>query len=141
MNLASTLTRWEPYALAVLRIVVVVLFLAHAVVKLTGFPPGAIPGQQPLMSLLGAAMVIELVTGALMLVGWFTRPAAFIASGEMAVGYWMVHAPQHWHPLVNGGEAAILFCFVFLYFVFSGPGALSIDGRSTDVHVTDADRL
>lgn len=140
MSLRAELTRWEPHALAVLRIVVALLFLAHAIVKLTGFPEGAMPGQQPLMSLLGAAMVIELVTGAMLLVGWFTRVAAFIASGQMAVAYWMVHAPQGWHPLLNGGEPAILYCFVFLYFVFSGPGAFSIDGRASDIQVTEAER-
>ena len=140
MTLSAKLTQWEPYALALLRIVVALLFLAHAIVKLTGFPEGAMPGQQPLMSLLGAAMVIELVTGTLMLVGWFTRIAAFVASGQMAVAYWMAHAPQGWHPLLNAGEASILFCFVFLYFVFSGPGALSVDGRAADLRVTDAER-
>ena len=141
MSLAAKLTSWEPYALAILRIVVALLFLTHAIVKLTGFPPGAMPGSQPLVSLLGAAMVIELITGTLVLVGWFTRTSAFVASGEMAVAYWTYHIQMNWHPLLNGGEPAILFCFIFLYLVFSGPGALSIDGRATHIEVTDAQRL
>jgi putative oxidoreductase len=77
----------------------------------------------------------------LIAIGWFTRPAAFIASGTMAVAYWYAHAPQDFFPVNNGGDAAILYCFVFLYLVFAGPGALSVDGRSTThVEVTDADR-
>lgn len=142
MSLKSTLNDWRPYALAILRIVVALLFIAHGIVKLTGYPAGAAPGQQELMSLLGAAMVIEIVTGVLMLVGWFTRIAAFIASGEMAIAYWMVHAQSGWHPLANHGEGAILYCFIFLYFVFSGPGALSVDGPQTNaIRVTEAEPL
>ena len=123
-----TLASWSPYALAALRIVTALLFLAHGVVKLFGFPPGAQPGPQELLTLLGVAGVIELVTGLLILIGWFTRPAAFLASGEMAVAYWMMHAPQGPYPVANMGEAAILFCFIFLYLVFAGPGAFSVDG-------------
>jgi len=104
------------------------LFLAHGLVKLLGFPPGAAPGPQEPLSLMGVAAAIEIVTGALMVLGLFTRAAAFLASGEMAVGYWLVHAPNSFYPAVNGGDAAILFCFVFLYLAAAGPGAFSLDG-------------
>lgn len=114
---------WAPRALAALRIVAGVLFLAHGVVKLFGFPEGAQPGQVELMSLFGVGAVIELVTGALIALGVFVRPAAFLASGQMAVAYWMFHAPSSPYPVVNGGDAAILFCFIFLYLAAAGGGA------------------
>lgn len=126
---SGKLQAWQPQALALLRIVAGVLFLSHGVVKLFGFPPGAMPGPQPLASLMGAAGVIELVGGALIALGWFTRPAAFIASGEMAAAYWMIHAPQSPFPVKNMGDAAILYCFFFLYLIFAGAGAWSIDNR------------
>lgn len=129
MSVFATLTRYEPHALAVLRIVAALLFLVHGTVKLFGFPPEAMPGPQDSMTLLWIAGVIELVAGALIAIGLFTRPAAFVASGEMAVAYWMAHAPRGLFPAVNMGEPAILFCFVFLYLVFAGPGAWSLDGR------------
>ena len=137
---ADKLTKAAPYALAILRIVAALLFLAHPIVKFFGFPPGAPPGPQEIPSLFGAAGLSEIVTGTLILVGWFTRPAAFIASGEMAIGYFIVHAPQSFYPIANMGEPAILFCFVFLYLVFAGPGALSVDGESRLVEVTEGDR-
>ena len=115
-------------ALAALRIVAALLFLAHGLTKLVGFPVGAAPGEQPLMTLLGFAGVIEVITGALLILGAFTRPAALIASGEMAVAYCFYHAPRSFFPAINGGDAAILFCFVFLYIFAAGPGALSLDG-------------
>jgi putative oxidoreductase len=121
--------RFAPELLALLRVVAGVLFLAHAVIKLFGFPAGAPPGPQALLSLLGIAGLIEIVVGTLIVLGLFTRPAAFIASGEMAVGYWTMHAPHSFYPAVNGGDAAILFCFVFLYLVAAGPGAFSLDWR------------
>ena len=129
------LNRHAPAMLSVLRIVAGLLFLAHGLVKLAGFPPGAQPGPQPLMSLLGAAGVIEAVTGVLILLGLFTRPAAFLAAGEMAVGYFMMHAPKSPFPVANMGDPAILYCFIFLYLVFAGPGPWSLDarlGRRTD---------
>jgi len=119
------LSAYAPQALAVLRIVAGLLFLLHGTQKLFGFP--AAEFQPPLMSLFGAAGIIELITGILIIVGFFTRPAAFIASGTMAVAYWMVHAPNSIYPTNNGGDAPILFCFVFLYLVFSGPGAWSVN--------------
>jgi len=122
------LQRWQPQLLAILRIVVGLLFVEHALIKLAGFPPGGKPGLQEVGSFLWIAGVIELVTGALVTLGLFTRLAAFIAAGEMAVAYWMVHAKMGFYPAVNMGEAAILFCFVFLYLAAAGPGAWSLDG-------------
>jgi putative oxidoreductase len=123
----SALSRYVPQLLGLLRIVAGLLFLAHGLVKLFGFPPGARPGQQEIMTLLGAAGLIELIAGALIVIGLFTRPAAFIAAGEMAVAYWMMHAPQSFYPVVNMGDAAILYCFLFLYISAAGPGAFSLD--------------
>jgi putative oxidoreductase len=122
------ISRWQPQLLAVLRIVVGLLFLEHALIKLLGFPPGGKPGLQDVGSFLWIAGVIELVTSVLVLLGLFTRVAAFVAAGEMAVAYWMVHAKMGLYPAVNMGEGAILFCFVFLYLAAAGPGAWSIDG-------------
>jgi putative oxidoreductase len=120
---------WAPRALAALRIVAGLLFLAHGVVKLFGFPEGAEPGQQALLSLFGVGAVLELLGGALLILGLFTRPVAFVLAGEMAVAYWMFHFPSSPYPAVNGGDAAILFCFIFLYLAAAGPGAWSLDGR------------
>lgn len=113
---------------AALRIITGLLFIEHGLVKLIGFPPDAAPGQQPIASFMGVAALIELVGGALFTAGLFTRLAAFIMSGEMAVGYFLAHAPKSFFPAVNGGDAAILFCFVFLFFATAGPGAWSVDG-------------
>ncbi len=121
---------WSSRALAALRIVAGLLFLAHGVIKVFGFPTGAEPGQQELLSLFGIGGVIELITGLLLILGLFTRPAAFIASGQMAVAYWMFHFPSSPYPSVNGGDAAILYCFIFLYIFTAGPGAWSIDNRT-----------
>jgi len=122
------LSRWQPQLLAILRIVVGLLFLEHAAIKLLGFPPGGKPGLQEVGSFLWIAGIIELVTSVLVILGLFTRPAAFVAAGEMAVAYWMVHAKMGFYPAVNMGEGAILFCFAFLYIAAAGPGAWSIDG-------------
>jgi len=121
------LTRRAPLFLAILRIVAGLLFLEHGTQKLFSFPPGEHAGVA-FGTLPWVAGLLEVVLGALITIGLFTRPAAFIASGEMAVAYWMAHAPQDPFPANNGGDAAILFCFLFLYFVFAGAGALSIDG-------------
>jgi putative oxidoreductase len=121
------LQRWQPQLLAVLRIVTGLLFLEHATVKFFAFPaPFPMPG--PLPSMLIAAGAIELIAGILVTLGLFTRLAAFVASGEMAVGYFMGHFPKGFWPVVNMGEAAILFCFIFLYLAAAGPGAWSVDG-------------
>jgi putative oxidoreductase len=122
------LSRWEPEFRAILRIVVGLLFLEHGLIKLAGFPPGGKPGLQEVGSFLWIAGIIELVTSVLVTLGLFTRIAAFVAAGEMAVAYWMVHAKMGLYPAVNMGEGAILFCFVFLYLAAAGPGAWSIDG-------------
>jgi putative oxidoreductase len=118
---------WAPRLLAVLRIMSALLFLAHGLVKVFGFPADAAPGPQPLLSFFGIAGLIETAGGVLLLIGLFTRPVAFLLAGEMAIGYFLVHAPQRFFPAVNGGDAAILFCFVFLYLSAAGPGAWSVD--------------
>jgi putative oxidoreductase len=123
----NSLGKWAPYALAVLRIMTALLFMAHGTAKLLGFPDLGFSPE--VLSLPWIAGAIEIVGGVLLLLGLFTRPVAFILSGEMAAAYFMAHAPQGFHPIQNGGERAVLFCFVFLYFVFSGPGAWSLDGR------------
>ena len=122
------LSRWQAELRAILRIVVGLLFLEHALIKLFGFPPGGAPGLQEAGTLLWIGGVIELVTSILVIIGLFTRIAAFVAAGEMAVAYFMVHFPQGFYPAVKMGEAAILYCFVFLYLAAAGPGAWSIDG-------------
>jgi putative oxidoreductase len=126
--LDSSLARLAPYKLAVLRIVTSLLFLQHGLSKLAGFPNS---GQKLLhyISLIGLAAVIEVVGSLLVLVGLRTRLVAFILSGEMAVAYFMVHAPKSFYPILNGGEAAILFCFVFLYIAVVGGGAWTADRR------------
>ena len=128
MPLLPSDTRYAPHALAALRIVAGLLFFAHGLVKLFGFPTGAAPGQQELLSLFGIGALIEVATGTLIALGLFSRAAAFLASGEMAVAYWTVHAPQSFYPAANGGDAAILFCFVFLYVAAAGSSAFSLDG-------------
>jgi putative oxidoreductase len=127
-QMSSTLDRWSPYALAVLRIVTALLFMEHGTQKLFGFPAPPEGGAPPLLSLFGIGAILEFVGSLLILVGLFTRPVAFVLAGEMAVAYWMFHAPRSLYPVLNGGDASILFCFVFLLLVFTGPGALSVDG-------------
>jgi putative oxidoreductase len=96
--------------------------------KLLGFPPAPMPMPAPL-TLLWFAGVLELFGGALVLIGLLTRPVAFLLAGEMAIAYWLVHAPQSPYPAVNNGDAAILFCFIFLYLAAAGPGPWSVDAR------------
>lgn len=128
MRYIETLDRYSPYALAVLRIVTALLFMEHGMQKLFGFPASSEGIQQPpLLSLMGIGGLIEFVGGVLVLLGLFTRPAAFLVAGEMAVAYWMFHAPASVFPVLNGGDAAILYCFVFLLFVFTGSRVWSID--------------
>lgn len=127
--MTQTLTRYAPVALAVLRIVVALLFIEHGTQKLFGFPlprSGAPGGSLPLIMLIGG--ILEVVGGLAVLVGLFTRPVAFILAGEMAVAYWFMHVPRGgFFPINNGGDAAVLFCFAFLYLVFAGPGTWSLD--------------
>jgi putative oxidoreductase len=128
MALTDTLDRYTPYALAVLRIVTALIFIEHGTQKLFGFPAPPPSGLPPAFSLFWFGAIMESLGGLLILVGLFTRPVAFLLSGEMAVAYWMFHAPRSFFPILNGGDAAILYCFIFLLFVFTGPGAWSIDG-------------
>jgi len=117
------------YALGGLRIIAALLFIEHGTQKLLGFPASA-HGSPELFSLMGLAGILEACGGLLLLVGFKTRYVAFILSGEMAVAYWTAHAPRNFFPANNGGDAAVLFCFLFLFFVFAGAGAWSLDGRS-----------
>ena len=127
MNM-DRLGRFAPVMLSVLRIMSGLLFLAHGTQKFLAFPAGQAAGSGPAFANPGAyAGLVELVAGAMIALGLFTRAAAFVASGTMAVAYFLAHAPQNFFPVNNMGDAAILYCFVFLYFVFSGPGPLSLD--------------
>ena len=125
MDKDELLTVWAPRVLSILRIVAALLFFEHGTQKLLGFPPHESPPA--VMSMSWIAGLLELVGGAFLILGLFTRPVAFILSGEMAFAYWIAHAPRSFFPVLNGGDAAILYCFVFLYLVFAGPGPWSID--------------
>lgn len=127
MNLTTVTAQWAPRMLSVLRIVSALVFMAHGTQKILGFPASAM--NPPLLSLSGIAGLLELVGGALLLIGLFSRPVAFILSGQMAFAYFIAHAPKSFFPALNGGDAAILFCFVFLYIAFAGPGPWSIDAQ------------
>lgn len=121
------MTVWAPRMLAVLRIVLALLFIEHGTQKLFSFPvPPPFPNPAA-FSLLWFAAVLEVGGGVLVLIGLFTRPVAIVLAGEMAVAYFMAHAPRGFFPAVNGGEGAILFCFVFLYLAAAGAGAWSAD--------------
>lgn len=125
MQLTSTLENvWAPRILSVLRIMSGLLFLAHGTSKLLGWPSSMGDHLTPLMAVAG---ILELVGGALIVAGLFTRPVAFVLSGMMAVAYFMAHAPQGFFPMLNHGELAIMFSFVFLYFVAAGGGSWSVD--------------
>jgi putative oxidoreductase len=124
-GLVTAFERYRPFVLSILRIMVGLLFLEHGMSKVFGFPPH---GHMPVFpETEWFAGRIELIGGGLVALGLFTRLAAFIVSGEMAFAYFIDHAPRSFFPLINGGEAAILFCFVFLYLVFAGGGPLSLD--------------
>lgn len=125
MKLEETIARYAPYVLSILRIVAGLLFLEHGMSRLFGFPSPLPPS--PILSLYWFAGAIEFFGGLLVLLGLFTRPAAFIMSGEMAFAYFMSHAPHGLFPILNRGDAAILFCFIFLYLVFAGAGPWSLD--------------
>ena len=122
---STTLTQFAPRMLSILRIMAALLFMAHGTMKLLGFPASEM--VPPVGSMGWIAGVLELVGGALLTVGFLTRPTAFVLSGLMAAAYFIAHAPQSVFPVLNGGDAAILYCFVFLYFVFAGPGPWSVD--------------
>jgi putative oxidoreductase len=125
--LDSFSSRWSPRILSVLRIVTGFLFMPHGAQKLFGFHAPEHSVLPPLLSLLGLAGVLEFFGGLLILLGLFTRPVAFILSGEMAVAYFLVHAPQGFWPLGNGGDLAAILSFVFLYLALAGGGAWSLD--------------
>ncbi len=124
----ASLDRYTPYALAALRIVAALIFIEHGTQKLFGFPAPPQSGLPAAFTLSWFGAILEAFGGLLILIGLFTRPVAFVLSGEMAVAYWMFHAPRNLYPILNGGDAAILYCFVFLLLVFTGPGAWSVDG-------------
>ncbi len=123
----DSLARYSPQALSILRIVAALVLLQYGTAKLLGFPPVPIFAGVKLFSLYGVAGLFELFGSALLLIGLFTRPVAFILSGEMAAAYFMGHFPKGFIPLLNGGNEAVLFCFVFFYFIFAGPGPWSVD--------------
>jgi putative oxidoreductase len=122
-SLYASLEKWRPYVLSLLRIVAALLFLEEGLIHLFSFP---VP-PRPMTTLFYIQGVIETVGGLLLLFGAWSRPVAFILSGDMAVGYFMIEFPDSFYPAVNGGEAAILFCFVFLYIFFAGGGPWSVD--------------
>ena len=122
------LSAYQPQALAALRIMSALLFIEHGTQKFFNFPPAEQPFGD-LMNIIGLAGLLEVVGGVLLLVGLFTRPVAFVLCGFMAVAYFMAHAPQSFFPINNRGDAAILFCFVFLYLTAAGPGAFALDNN------------
>ena len=125
----NSCTIWTPRVLSILRIVAGYCLLWHGTSKYFGFPGNAIEGLQ-IFSMMGIAGLIELVAGVLLIIGLFTRGAAFVASGFTAAAYFIGHASKgsFFLPMLNGGETAILFCFVFFYLIFAGPGCFSLDG-------------
>jgi putative oxidoreductase len=132
MNATSLTARWSswaPYLLSTLRIVTAFLFVQYGSTKLFAIPGPIMPdgGTAPLTSLAGIAGALELVGGTLLFLGWFTRPVAFLVSGEMALAYFIGHAPQGFWPILNLGAPAVFFCFTWLYFSAAGPGPWSID--------------
>ena len=138
-SLESRLSAYSPQVLAILRIITALLFMSHGTAKLFGFPDTGM--NPPLLSLSGFAGVLEVVGGILLVIGLFTRPVAFILAGEMAVAYFMAHAPQSFFPIDQPGRVGHLFCFVFLYLVFAGPGAWSLDNRSATAGLSSQPRV
>ena len=130
----ALLATWTPRLLGLLRIITGFLYLQHGTAKLFGAPHVAMFDGLQVMSLMGVAGILELVGGALLLLGLFTRPVAFILSGQMAAAYFMAHAPQGFLPILNGGELAVLYSFIFLYFAAAGGGAFSLDGLRGKAH-------
>ena len=124
---SDTLTRYSPQALSILRIVAGLVILQFGTAKILGFPAVPMFAGVKLFSLIGLAGTLELIGGVLLVLGLFTRPVAFILSGEMAAAYFMAHFSKSVIPLLNGGNEAVIYCFVFLYLVFAGPGPWSID--------------
>ncbi len=123
----DALQEWSPYLLSVLRIVAGLLFLQHGSAKLLHVPHQAMFDHLQLMSLMGVQGIIEIAGGILLAVGLFSRPVAFILSGDMAVAFFIAHYPHGWLPILNGGDLAVLFSFVYLYLWAAGPGPWSLD--------------
>jgi putative oxidoreductase len=130
-SVISRWTTWAPELRSILRIVAAFTFMLSGTMKLFAFPAGVPPdgGSVPWLSQAGVGGLLEVIGGALLLIGLFTRPVAFILSGEMAVAYFQFHAPQNFWPTINGGIPAILYCFVLLYFSAAGAGPWSVDAR------------
>ncbi|MDX1432783.1 MAG: DoxX family protein [Gammaproteobacteria bacterium] len=126
-SLASFRAAWSPRLLSVLRIISAFLLMGHGMPKLFSFPAAREAGEPPLLSLLGVAGMLEVYGGALLLIGLFTSPVAFLLSGFTAVAYFMVHAPRGFWPILNGGTLAALYSFVFIYLAAAGGGPWSVD--------------
>ena len=127
MQLLQMAANWQPRLLSVLRIMTALLLLQHGLAKLIGYPHVAMFDGLKLFSLVGTAGILEFVGGLLLLAGLFTRLVAFILCGEMAFAYFLVHAQNSFFPILNGGELAVIYCFVLLYFAVAGAGAWSFD--------------
>src|SRR3990172_2809101 len=126
-DLKSFVAKWSPVVHSIMRIMIALLFMEHGAQKLFGLPVAMEGFTLSLFSLLGLAAILEFFGGLFVLVGLFTRPVAFILSGQMATAYFMAHAPKSFWPVVNQGELAIIYCFVFLYLAFAGGGSWSLD--------------
>lgn len=128
-SITSTWASWAPYFHSLLRIIAAAIFMLSGTMKLFSFPSPMPPEAGPfvLMSQIGIGGVLELIGGALLVLGLFTRPTAFVMSGMMAVAYFQFHAPSGFWPTANGGTPAILFCFIFLFFSAAGAGPWSVD--------------
>ena len=128
-NIPSTWAAWAPRLLSVLRIVAALIFMLHGAMKLFAFPAGVLPNGATVswMSEAGIAGILEVFGGALVAVGLWTRPVAFLLSGEMAVAFFQFHFPRGFWPVMNGGTEAVLYCFLWLYFSAAGAGAWSLD--------------
>jgi putative oxidoreductase len=123
-SLYANLEKARPYVLSIIRIIVALMFMEHGLQKFFAFPSAGPAEMTPLLYIQG---VIEIAGGILLLLGLFSRPVAFILAGDMAAAYFLAHAPRSFFPAVNFGDAAILYCFIFLYMVFAGPGRWSVD--------------
>jgi putative oxidoreductase len=130
-SLVSRWRSWAPYLLSLLRMVVAFLFIQVGAAKLFAFPAAVMPGggTAPLTSLPGIAGALEVFGGALIMLGLFTRPVAFLLSGEMAFAYFLGHAPQGFWPVLNQGQPAVFYCFFYLYLSAAGAGPWSLDAR------------